>query len=89
MSTAPMTDEEIAIIESNLSPDFAGRIKYHDWQTDNQTAYIDLKSDQNPDKDEVPIFILECDDAGIPTFWNEPLSDFSNNTANTDASLTR
>ncbi len=80
MSAAPMTDEEIQIIEGGLSEQFHNRIKYHNWERDNQTAYIDLNYSDNPDDDEVSIFILECDDIGYPTFWDEPLEDYSNDT---------
>jgi hypothetical protein len=81
MSTAPLTEEEIELIENNLSPEFHKRIKYHDWDRDNQTGYIDLASSDNPDLDEVSNFILECDDNGYPTFWDEPAEDYSNNTS--------
>lgn len=80
VSTAPMTDDEIKIIESSLVPSYHNRIKYHDWYRDNQTAFIDLKADQHPDEDEVSIFIDQMDDAGYATFWGEPFEDFSNHT---------
>jgi hypothetical protein len=82
VSTAPMTDEEIKIIEGYLPNQYHNRIKYHDWERDSQTGYIDLLSNSDSDLDEPSIFILNLDDAGVDTFWGVPLEDYSNNTEN-------
>lgn len=78
MSTAPMTDEEIEIIENNLSEKFHGRLKISDATDNNQLAYIDLISNENPKNDELADFITQTNNCGVQTFWGMPNDEFSN-----------
>lgn len=60
-------------VNRNSPLNISGKIQYHDWEEDNQTAFIELIESDNPAKDEVSHFVLACDDFGdLQCFDGEP-----------------